>query len=262
MSRQSVSAVGAAPSSVLDRIASILDVFDQQEVLTLDQVARRVGLPGSSVHRILQRLVRLEWVEREGFRYRLGLRMRELGNHVLLQDRVHRVALPHLYELRDGLGFSAHLSVLSGLESVALETIWGRGEVPDIVPVRYPAHATASGKVLLAAAMPESLDWIRGADLPALTTATTVATGMLVRELERVRTQRIAVANEELAIGVVSVAVPIGPIPGATSALAVSGSAGRLRPDRVAAPLRAAAAQIWAGRPPTTLPRSTALSPA
>jgi DNA-binding IclR family transcriptional regulator len=247
---------------VLDRIALILDVFDQEEVLTLDQVARRVGLPGSSVHRMLQRMVALEWVERDGYRYRLGLRMRELGNHVLLQDRLHRVALPHLYELRDQLGFSVHLSVLSGVESVALETIWGRGQVPDIVPVRYPAHATASGKVLLAAVMPESVDRLVGVDLEARTGATIVSRGRLLRELEEVRHRGLAVANEELERGLVSVAVPVGPMPGATTALAVSGPARRLRVDRVAGPLRAAAAQIWAGRPPASSSRTSALAPA
>lgn len=230
----------AAPA-LLERVDAILDALGREEVLTLDQMSRRIGVPGSSLHRILQRLVGLEWVERDGFSYRLGLRMRELGHRMMQLDPRYQVALPLLYELRDATGLSVHLSVLSGTESVAVENIWGRGRVPMISGLRHPAHATASGKVLLAAHHADHGE----ADLQQLTTATIGRPDQLRAELDRVRESGLATAREELAVGLVSVAVPIGPADTATAALALSGPADELQTDAVAPALRATAARIF-----------------
>lgn len=225
---------------MLERVDAILDALGREEVLTLDQLSRRIGVPGSSLHRILQRLVGLEWVEREGFSYRLGLRMRELGHRMVQLDPRYRVALPLLYELRDATGLSVHLSVLSGAESVAVENIWGRGRVPMISGLRHPAHATASGKVLLAA------HWTGdGAALQRLTTATIVRPDQLKSELVRVRETGLATSREELAVGLASIAVPIGPADTATTALALSGPVDELHAEVTVPALRATAARIY-----------------
>lgn len=230
----------AAPA-MLERVDAILDALGREEVLTLDQMSRRIGVPGSSLHRILQRLVGLEWVERDGFSYRLGLRMRELGHRMVQLDPRYRVALPLLYELRDATGLSVHLSVLSGAESVALENIWGRGRVPMISGLRHPAHATASGKVLLAAH--RAGDGVETA-LQRLTTATIGRPDQLRAELDRVRESGLASSREELAVGLASVAVPIGPADTAIAALALSGPVEELHSDAVVPALRATAARI------------------
>ncbi|MGW9131913.1 helix-turn-helix domain-containing protein [Streptomyces sp. NPDC055681] len=104
-------------------MAAILDVVGDSEELPRAQIARRTGLPRSSVHRMLQRMVGLEWVERRGYAYRLGVRMMELGTHVLLQDRLQRAAIRCMYELRDKTGQSVHLATLTGMETITLETV-------------------------------------------------------------------------------------------------------------------------------------------
>lgn len=232
------------PLSMLDRVAIILDVFDLTEELNLSQVAGRTGLPRSSVHRLLQQMVALQWIERVDFGYRLGIRMRELGHHALMQDRIQRAALPHLYPLRDLTGHSVHLSVLVDSDSVAVETIWGRDVAPSISALRHASNATASGKVLLAARgyVADDLCW----PLPRLTSATTTTAHQLAAELARVRRSGVATSYEEFAVGTVSVAVPVGPLDGATTALAVSGRAGTVQAHAVTRVLRDAAARIWA----------------
>lgn len=228
-------------TTMLERVDAILDALGREEELTLDQLSRRIGVPGSSLHRILQRLVGLEWVERDGFSYRLGLRMRELGHRMMQLDPRYQVALPLLYELRDATGLSVHLSVLSGSESVAVENIWGRGRVPMISGLRHPAHATASGKVLLAAQVAGGGE----ADLQRLTTATIGRPDQLKIELERVRETGLASSREELAVGLASVAVPIGPADSATEALALSGPVEMMHADTIVPGLRATAARIF-----------------
>lgn len=141
-----------APSAVLDRVGLVLDTFDGAGRLTLAQIVRRTGLPRSSAHRILDRLVSMRWLHREGRTYTLGLRLMELGSLAVHQDRLHATALPHLQELHRVTGFVVHLAVLDGDDLVYLEKIGGRlaTAVPTRVGGRRPARSTALGKALLA----------------------------------------------------------------------------------------------------------------
>lgn len=250
--------VEESPVSVLDRVAAILDVFGLSEELTLVEVARRADLPRSSVHRMLQQLVDLEWVERRDYAYRLGVRMRELGNHALLQDDIHRAAIRPMYDLRDETGLSVHLTVLVGTEAVTMETVWGRSSEPALLPSRYPAYATACGKVLLAG-LPEEKNPFRTHDvLPQSTPFTISSPRQLAKELHKVRELQLAVSREELGLGVVSVAVPVGPIGASRAAMGISGPVGRFNPDMVARALRRAAAQSWTQSRSSGVPRRRA----
>ena len=77
------------PSAVLDRVSLVLDAFDGVGRLTLAQIVRHTGLPRSSAHRMLERLVSMRWLHREGRDYMLGLRLMELGSLAVHQDRLH-----------------------------------------------------------------------------------------------------------------------------------------------------------------------------
>src|SRR6201995_3661929 len=87
------------PSAVIGRVSLVLDAFDGPGRLSLAQVVRRTGLPRSSAHRMLQRLVQLRWLRRQGRDYELGMRLVELGSLAVHQDRLHRAATPLLGEL-------------------------------------------------------------------------------------------------------------------------------------------------------------------
>src|ERR1700723_260018 len=87
------------PSAVIDRISLVLDAFDGPGRLSLAQVVRRTGLPRSSAHRMLERLVQLRWLRRHGRDYELGMRLVELGSLAVHQDRLVRAARPLLDEL-------------------------------------------------------------------------------------------------------------------------------------------------------------------
>ena len=70
----------STPTAILERISLVLDAFDGPGRLTLAQVVRRTGLPRSSAHRMLERLVEMRWLRREGRDYELGTRLMELGS--------------------------------------------------------------------------------------------------------------------------------------------------------------------------------------
>ncbi len=140
------------PSAVIDRISLVLDAFEGPGRLTLAQIVRRTGLPRSSAHRMLERLVQLRWLRRSGRDYELGMRLVELGSLAVHQDRLVRAAAPLLGELHRATGLVVHLAVLDGPDVVYLDKIGDRalGAIPTRVGGRQPAHCTAVGKAILA----------------------------------------------------------------------------------------------------------------
>src|SRR4051812_19579689 len=142
----------STPTAVIDRVSLVLDAFEGPGRLTLAQIVRRTGLPRSSAHRMLERLVQLRWLRRSGRDYELGIRLVELGSLAVHQDRLHRAAMPLLHELHHATGLVVHLAVLDGSDVVYLEKVGDQmsATIPTRVGSRQPAHCTAVGKAILA----------------------------------------------------------------------------------------------------------------
>lgn len=235
------------PTAVIDRISLVLDAFDGPGRLTLAQIVRRTGLPRSSAHRMLKRLVKLRWLRRSGRDYELGMRLVELGSLAVYQDRLVRAATPLLGELHRATGLVVHLAVLDGGDVVYLEKIGDRmsNVIPTRVGGRQPAHCTAIGKAILAYGDEEA-----DIDLRARLTRYSISTtSQLAAELANVRARGVAFEREESLLGFGCVAAPIGS-PGervkAVAAVSVCGPMNRMTFDqRLAAPVRMTAMAIW-----------------
>ena len=240
----SAAAETTTPSAVIDRISLVLDAFDGPGRLTLAQLVRRTGLPRSSAHRMLERLVQLRWLRRSGRDYELGMRLLELGSLAVHQDRLARAARPLLSELHRATGLVVHLAVLDGPDVVYLEKIGDRSASagPARVGGRQPAHCTAVGKALLAFCDDEA-----GVDLQARRTRYSIAgRSQLADELAKVRAHGIAFEREESQLGFGCVAAPIGGPGEAHAAVSVCGPMNRMMFDqRLAAPVRMTAMNIW-----------------
>lgn len=238
----------ATPSAVIDRVSLVLDAFEGPGRLTLAQIVRRTGLPRSSAHRILERLVQLRWLRRDGRDYELGLRLMELGSLAVHQDRLHRAAVPFLHELHRTTGYVVHLAVLDGTDVVYLDKVGGRlaGAVPTRVGGRQPAHCTAVGKAILAYADGERGN-VFGAGPVRPKTRYSIATAAQLRaELAKVRAHGIAFEREESLAGFGCVAAPVGEIGQAVAAVSICGPVDRMSFDhRAAAPVRMTALGIW-----------------
>jgi DNA-binding IclR family transcriptional regulator len=235
----------ATPTAVIDRISLVLDAFEGPGRLTLAQIVRRTGLPRSSAHRMLDRLVQLRWLRRSGRDYELGMRLVELGSLAVHQDRLVRAAAPLLGELHRATGLVVHLAVLDGPDVVYLEKVGDRmiAALPTRVGSRQPAHCTAVGKAILA-----YCDEDAAVDLQARKTKYSIASSsQLAAELAKVRAHGIAFEREESALGFGCVAAPIG-APGEAVAAAVS-VCGPMKcmtfDQRLTAPVRMTAMGIW-----------------
>src|SRR5690349_24783386 len=132
--RPSMTAAIETPSAVIDRVSLVLDAFDGPGRLNLAQIVRRTGLPRSSAHRLLERLVALRWLRRNGRDYELGMRLVELGSLAVHQDRLVRAARPLLGELHRATALVVHLAVLDGSDVVYLDKIGDR--VVGALPTR------------------------------------------------------------------------------------------------------------------------------
>jgi DNA-binding IclR family transcriptional regulator len=237
-------AEAATPNAVIDRISLVLDAFDGPGRLTLAQIVRRTGLPRSSAHRMLERLVQLRWLRRSGRDYELGMRLVELGSLAVHQDRLVRAAKPLLGELHRATGLIVHLAVLDGPDVVYLDKVGDRlvGGLPTRVGGRQPAHCTAVGKAMLAYGDEDS-----EVDLQVRKTKYSISTGsQLAVELAKVRAHGVAFEREESLPGFGCVAAPIGNVGEAAAAVSVCGPMSRMSFDqRLAAPVRRTAMGIW-----------------
>jgi len=120
---------------MVDRFTSIIDVFDDTTVgLSLDQVAARAELPRSTTHRILDHLVRLNWLSHSERGYGLGKRALSWGAGDLSDLRLREAAAPVLHDLQVDTGAVIHLGVLDGRDIVHVDKLGGRSAMH--VPTR------------------------------------------------------------------------------------------------------------------------------
>jgi DNA-binding IclR family transcriptional regulator len=237
----------STPTAVIDRISLVLDTFDGPGRLTLAQIVRRTGLPRSSAHRMLERLVQLRWLRRSGRDYELGMRLVELGSLAVHQDRLVQAAGPLLGELHRATGLVAQLAVLDGPDVVYLDQVGDRlvDAIPTRVGGRQPAHCTAAGKAILAYG-----DRDDQVDLRVRKTKYSISTrSQLTAELAKVRAHGVAFEREEALPGFGCVAAPIGS-PGEAqqvlAAVSLCGPMNRMMFDqRLSAPVRMTAMGIW-----------------
>jgi IclR family KDG regulon transcriptional repressor len=236
-----------------DRVLRVLEAFSPgRRDLSLSEIAEALELPRSSVHRLLAVLIAHEFVERDPQtrRYRLGLRLFEIGSIVIHQRGLHSAAHPVLEELAVSTGETCHLAVLSGIEAVYVYKVEGEASIimSSRVGGRAPAHCTSIGKVLLAWGGRELIQRVVDAGLKAYTAETITTAEALEEELEKVRRQGYAMDVEEYERNLCCVAAPVRDYSGAViAALGLAGPRSRLgnrRLNELAAPVTAAAEAV------------------
>ncbi|MFD7068761.1 IclR family transcriptional regulator [Streptomyces sp. NPDC059913] len=189
------------------RALDVLHCFhDNGPDLSASDLARRLGLSGSTAHRLARTLLGAGFLEQDArtSRYRLGPAVTELGRLSYHQRGLH-LAAPELADLAGRTGATADLALRSGPHAV----IVAGGSVTPRTGLRRPLHSTALGKVLLAWARPGEGGPASLPPLPAFTDRTIVEPAALEAELARVRVEGYAVNDGESAHGVRTLAVPV-----------------------------------------------------
>jgi DNA-binding IclR family transcriptional regulator len=196
------------------KVLKLLDAFSAGErLLGVNDLAARTKLDVSAVSRIARLLEADGYLERDPAtrRYRLGLRVYQLGVLYLSEHSVFGRLNAALDEIAIRTGHTAYFGVLEGREMVFLATRQGTGPLRVVVTPgeRIWAHATAAGKALLARASDAEVRRRLGARLPGYTGETVRTRAALLRELKVARTHGYALMREEWAPGVAAVGVAV-----------------------------------------------------
>ncbi len=226
-------------TQAVQRVLSILRAFSEESPkLSLTEISAAAGLNKATAHRMLSVLERENFVYRspESGAFQLGSEMIVLGARALKAMDVRTAARPELQALAKETGADATLEILVNTEVLILDEVRGRGllVLGTEMGTRWPAHATATGKVLLAdagLALPETSE-----GLSAITKHTIVSWDRWNATLSEVREKGYATNVEELEYGYVSVAAPVRDRNGrTTAAISIGGSVERVTIDRIPA---------------------------
>lgn len=197
----------------LARGLKVLESFEgRTEGLTVSELARVSGLSRAAVRRILLTLAHLGYAEYTGRSYRLKTRVLKLGFSYLSSTSLPSIAQPVLEHLTETLHESSSLSVLDGDQIVYL----ARSATKRVMSVglsvgsRLPAYCTSMGRILLAALPEAELEaFLTRAELKQLTPKTVTNKAVLAEIIRRIRADGFALTDEELELGLRSIAVPI-----------------------------------------------------
>ena len=204
---------GADFVEALARGLDVLACFDaDHRTMSLSDVAAATGLARPTARRLLLTLVELGFVRTSGAAFALTPRVLTLGTAYVSSLGLWDIARPHLESLVGRTGQSSSMSQLDGSDIVYV----ARVAVPRLIALRvdigtrFPAPQTSQGKVLLAALAPDELATaLAEPSRSGLPPYAPRAREELDAELAQVRARGWALADEELAPGVRSVAAPV-----------------------------------------------------
>lgn len=233
----------------------VIQAFTQQHPqMTISQLSVKTGLSRAAVRRCLYTLTKLGFAGAEdGQRYALRPRMLSLSQTYTTSSNLSQSAQPILERMSQTYRESFSVATLDGDEIVYI----ARTQVPSRVMAvdlhigsRLPAYCTSMGRVLLAYLPPDQLDaYLNRADLTPLTTRTITSAEKLRLALRNVRRLGYALVDQELEVGLRSLAVPVyAPSGRVVATLNLSGNAPRMpvfdMQTHFLAPLRNAAAEL------------------
>ena len=242
MSQSKTSAAAQSPYQVqvLDRALAILQVLSTEGPdLSLGEISEKLELHKSTVHRLIMVLERHKLIERNSVngRFRLGLKLFELGTRAVSQLDLRERARPVLERLVLETSETVHLCVLDDIEVVYLDKIEPARSVrmASTVGRRNPTYCTAVGKAILAwlpEAQVEAI--VRKQGLKAITANTITSFLELKTELAAIRDRGYAVDNEEIEEGLRCVGCVVRDFSNApVAAISVSGPAFRLTREKI-----------------------------
>jgi IclR family transcriptional regulator, pca regulon regulatory protein len=215
---------------------AVLESFDtERQRLNATLAAQRAGLTRAAARRHLLTLAHLGYLETDGSYFWLSAKVLRFSGSYLASARLPRVIQPTLNRMAAQTGESFSAVVLDSDEVVIIARS-GSARLLAYglhLGARLPAHATSTGRVLLAA-MPKAAFtvWMKGRVLPRLTPHTTVEPKAFKSLVAHVRTDDHCVAREEHELGVHALAVPLRNMQGSTvAALNVVASPQRLAAD-------------------------------
>jgi DNA-binding IclR family transcriptional regulator len=226
---------------VLDRAVAILELLSNSaSEMSLGELTAAIGLHKSTVHRLLMVLEGHSLVDKSPLngRYRLGMKLFELGSLAVANLNLRERARSRLEWLVAQTGETVHLCVMDRGEMLYIDKLEPERSVriSSRIGRRVGVHCSAVGKAMLACLpVPSVREILRQRGMTARTPHTFTDPDLFIAELDSTRTLGYALDNEEAEEGVHCVAVPIFDCGGkAVAAISISGPSFRFDQQRSA----------------------------
>ncbi len=240
MSHSKTAAKSPYQVQVLDRALAILEVLSAEGPdLSLGEISDKLDLHKSTAHRLTMVLERHKLIERHSVsgRYRLGLKLFELGSRAISHLDLRERARPVLDQLVLETGETVHLGILDDTEVLYLDKVEPARSVrmSSTVGRRNPVYCTAMGKAILAYLPEAQVEAIvRKQGLKAVTANTITSFLDLKAELKVIRERGYAIDNEEIEEGLRCIGCVVRDFSGgAVAAISVSGPSFRVTKEKV-----------------------------
>lgn len=223
----------------VERAMQVLSSFNNEHAEQgISEIAQATGLHKATAHRIIMTLFNSGFLERtaDGEKFRLGLRVVELGLGALRRLDVRRAAQPYMEKLVDDLREICTLGVFDRGQVLYIEVVHSDHSLTIAARVgrHLPAHCTASGKALLAFLSPEIAESVLSTPLTPYTEKTITSPDRLREELKVVRQRGYAIADEEFEVGIWAISAPIRDInQNVIAAMSIPFPINRLDPERI-----------------------------
>jgi IclR family transcriptional regulator, pca regulon regulatory protein len=196
----------------LERGLAVIRCFDAEHPdLTLSDVAARTGLTRATARRLLLTLAELGYVSVDGRRFSLTPRVLDIGYAYLSSLNVQQIAQPYLEALSERVHESVSVTVLDGADIVYVARVPTKRIMTISLGLgsRLPAYCTSMGRVLLAELAREDIGDGLPERLERHTEHTVTSAAELAVVLKQVRAQGWALVDQELEMGLRSVAAPL-----------------------------------------------------
>ena len=199
--------------SSLAKGLEVLQAFSRERPeLTLSEVAEATDITPAAARRSLLTLQELGFVTSHKRYFLLTPRVLRLSEAFLSSVSMQEVLQQFLQDVVEATGDSSSVAVLDGSDVLYIASVPAKRayQLTPTIGTRYPAYATSLGRAILAFSPDEVVDRVLSDLEPTQLTAKTVTDPVRIRELlAEARTRGFATNDEELAYGVISVAMPI-----------------------------------------------------
>jgi len=222
----------------LERGLAVVEILAAHpDGMTLTEMAEAAGLTRAGARRFLLTLVATGYATQAGRRFSLSPKLISVARSWLAGSSLWTYAEPFMREVATALNESCSAAALSGRDVVYVARIPGRHilSVALHVGTRLPAYCTSMGRVLLAGLSPEDRAALLSAsDIRALTPKTITDRQLLAKAIEEAGSNGYAIVDEELELGLRSIAVPLHDRSGAVvAAINVSTQSARMSVDEM-----------------------------
>lgn len=199
----------------VERAADILELFlDAEPELSVKEISEKLGLSKSTAHGLIKTLEHRGYLQQnpDDLKYKLGLRLFELGHYIANQLDIAQIAQPFIKELVDELKETVHLVVRQQDELVYV----AKEEGPQTLRIyshvgrRAPMHCTGVGKAILAYQDEEEIERILSTiPLRAFTQNTITDKEEIKKQLKPIRENGYSIEDEEIELGLTCIGAPI-----------------------------------------------------